>query len=47
MYSSACYRQEHQLKDKPQRAAQNQATEAQKISPTLKLPYVGVNRLKK
>jgi len=46
MYSTACHRQEHQLKDKPQQAAQNQPIEAQKSS-TLKLPYEGVNRLKK
>ena len=47
MYSTACHRQEHRLKYKPQHAAQNQPTEAQKISPALKLPYVGVNRPKK
>ena len=32
MYSTACNRQEHRYKDKPQPAAQNQPTDAQKIS---------------
>jgi hypothetical protein len=47
MYSTACHRQEHQLKDKPQQAAENQQTESQNISPTLKLPCGGFNRLEK
>jgi len=47
MYSTACHRQEHQLQYKPQQAAQNEPTRAQKKPPTLKLPYVGVHSLKK
>ena len=35
MYITACNRQEHRIKDKPQPAAQNQPTEAQKISQLL------------
>jgi len=37
MYSTACHKQDHQLKHKPQQAAQAQPTEAQKISTSLKL----------
>jgi len=47
MYRTACHKQDDQLKDKPQQAAQNQPTEAQNISPTLKLKLVGIHNLKK
>jgi len=45
MYSTACHRQKTMTK--PQQAAQNQQKEAKKISQTLKLPYMGVNRREK
>jgi len=47
MYSTACHKYDHELKDKQQQAAQTQPTEAQKISPTLKLQLVGIHNLKK
>ena len=37
MYRTACNKQNDQLQDKPQQAAQNQPKEAQNISQTLKL----------
>ena len=41
MCSTDCHRQKQGLKDKPQQAAQNQQTEAQKMSPTLKITKHG------
>jgi hypothetical protein len=45
MNSSACQGQKHQLKHKPQQAAQNQVPKEKKS--TLKLMYAGFHSLKK
>jgi hypothetical protein len=42
MYSTACNRQKGQTKHNPQQAPHKQPTEAQKKTPTLKLPNLEI-----
>jgi hypothetical protein len=47
MYSTYCDRQKNQTKSNKQKGAQNQPTEGQKETPTLKLPNLEIHSLKK